>query len=313
MLIDEILANWAGMPKGNAMEIRSLSQEGYISWTIKTATGYGVAFPIVSDEEVSETFSGAHYQTGHILINAERDEHVLMLTTSKDGVETQFAALCAELLLPGVEGELRHEIECSPVSWWLSWKELIGNKNVDLRVYDALAELWTLRYLAKKGEHAEWNGPDGATYDIDCDSYYAEVKSTTARNKKQITLSNLFQLDPPDGKELYLVLCQFEASVSGLSVNSLVDDLVALGYSKNALDDKLAKIGLERGKSARKRCYILHAATEYIVNEEFPAIRNTSFVGGTLPEGVMSITYVITLDGISGKNILETEAVTTNV
>ena len=313
MLIDEILTNWAGMPKGNAMEIRSLSQEGYISWTIKTDTGYGVAFPITSDEDVSETFSGAHYHTGRVLINAERDERVLMLTTNKDGVENQFASLCAELLQPGDNGELRHEIEHSPVSWWLSWKELIGNKNVDLRVYDALAELWTLKYLSQKGEHAEWNGPNGATYDIDCDNYYTEVKSTAARNKKQITLSNLFQLDPPDGKKLYLVLCQFEASISGISINSIVDDLVVLGYSKATLEEKLSKLGLERGKSARKRCYILHAATEYVVDDHFPAIRNSSFVNGSLPEGVMNITYEITLDGITGKNFLETEAVNSNV
>ena len=171
-------------------------------------------------------------------------------------------------------------------------------------MYDALAELWTLRYLCQKGEHAEWNGPNGSTYDIDCDTYYVEVKSTTARNKRQITLSNLFQLDPPDGKSLYLVLCQFESSISGMSINSLIDELVSLGYNKNALEEKLTKLGFEKGKSARKRCYILHAATEYAVNENFPAIRNTSFIGGNLPEGVMSITYVVTLDGINGKNLL---------
>ena len=304
MLIDEILSNWAGMPKGNAMEISSLTREGYTSWTIKTDSGYGVAFPISSDEEISESFSGAHYYTGHILIEKQRDERALILTTNKEGVEEQFASLCAELLTPGREGELRREIEVSPASWWMAWKELLGNKNVDLRVYDALAELWTLRYLARKGEHAEWNGPDGATYDIDCDYYYTEVKSTTARNKRQITLSNLFQLDPPDGKKLFLVLCQFESSVSGICINDLVDDLVKLGYGKASLDEKLSKLGLEKGKTARRRCYDLHAATEYVVDENFPAIRESSFIGGTRPEGVMSISYVVTLDGLKGKNLL---------
>ncbi len=304
MLIDEILANWAGMPNANAMLIPSLSDSGYISWTIKTTAGYGVAIPVDSDEEVSEYFAGAHYYTGDIILDNSNQEHVLMLVTFKEEIKDQFAALCAELLAPGESGELRKEVSKSPVTWWMAWKELLGNKNVDLRVYDALGELWTMKYLAEHGEHAEWNGPDGATYDIDCESYYIEVKSTTARNKRQIMLSNLFQLDPPEGKKLFVVLCQFESSLSGISINTMVDQLEALGYSRAVLNDKLERLGLEKGMSARKRCYALHAATKYAVDEAFPAIRETSFVNGVLPSGVMSITYTVTLDGISGENIL---------
>lgn len=304
MLSDEILANWAGMPSANAMIISSLSNAGYIAWTIKTAAGYGVAIPVDSDEEISEHFAGAHYFTGDILLDNSGQEHVLILVTQKEEIKDQFAALCAELLAPGKNGELRKELSQSPVAWWMAWKELLGNKSVDMRVYDALGELWTLKHLAEHGEHAEWNGPDGATYDIDCESYYTEVKSTTARNKRQITLSNLFQLDPPEGKKLFLVLCQFESSLSGISINSMVDQLENLGYSRAAINEKLERLGLEKGMSARKRCYVLHAATKYAVDESFPAIRETSFVGGVLPSGVMNITYTVTLDGIPGENIL---------
>lgn len=303
MLIDELKKNWSGMPSGNAMEIPSLVEAGFTSWTIKSGNDYGVAFPVESEDDISEYFSGAHYHTGTIRLDNATEKRALMLTTNKEGVEDQFVALCAELLNPGVNGEFRREIELSPASWWISWKELLGNKNVDLMVYDALGELWTLRYLAKKGEHAEWNGPAGATYDIDCDEFYTEVKSTTARNKRQITLSNLFQLDPPDGHSLYLVFCQFEPSISGYSINGLVDELVKLGYGRALLNEKLARIGLELGKTARNRCYMLHAATQYTVDENFPAIRESSFVGGTKPEGVVSITYVVSLDGLTGINL----------
>ncbi len=303
MLIDEILANWAGMPSDNVMLVSSLSIIGYISWTIKTSAGYGVAIPINSEEEISEHFASAHYYTSDIILDNSKQEHVLMLVTKKEEIKDQFAALCAELLTPGENGDLRNEVSQSPVTWWMAWKELLGNKNVELRVYDVLGELWTLKYLAEHGENAEWNGPDGATYDIDCESFYTEVKSTIARNKKQISLSNLFQLDPPEGKKLFLVLCQFESSLSGISINTMVDQLEKLGYSRAALNDKLEKLGLEKGMSARKRCYILHAATKYTVDESFPAIRETSFVGGVLPKCVMSITYTVTLDGLLGENI----------
>lgn len=304
MLIDEILNNWSGMPSANAMIISSLNNAGYTAWTIKTSAGYGVAISVESREEISEYFAGAHFFTGDILLDNSEHKRVLMLVTQKEEIKDQFAALCAELLTPGENGELRKEISQSPEKWWLAWKELLGNKNVDLRVYDALGELWTLKYLAEHGEYAEWNGPDGATYDIDCESYYTEVKSTTARNKRQVTLSNLFQLDPPEGKRLFLVLCQFETSLTGISINGLVDQLETLGYSRSAINDKLEKLGLEKGMSARKRCYVLHAATKYTVDDSFPAIREKSFVGGVLPNGVMSITYTVTLDGIPGENIL---------
>lgn len=141
MLINEILANWGGMPSANAMSISSLSNAGYISWTIKTAAGYGVAIPVDCDEEVSEHFAGAHYFTGDILLDNSNKEHVLILMTQKEEIKEQFAALCAELLAPGENGELRKELVQSPVTWWMAWKELLGNKNVDLRVYDALGEL----------------------------------------------------------------------------------------------------------------------------------------------------------------------------
>ncbi len=101
-----------------------------------------------------------------------------------------------------------------------------------------------------------------------------------------------------------MVLCQVESSVAGTSINDLVDSLEKLGYSSVAINDKLKKLGLEKGMYARKRCYVLHAVTKYTVDESFPAIRETSFVGGVLPSGVMSINYSITLDGISGENLL---------
>ena len=304
MLIDEILDNWTGMPKKNLMIISSLSNAGYKSWTIKFDEEYGVAIPVDNGKEISEYFAGAHYFTKDILLNNYEQEHVLMLVTQKEDIRDQFAALCAELLNPGKNGELRNELSQSPVTWWMSWKDLLGNRNVDLRIYDVLSELWTLKYLAEHGEHAEWNGPLGATYDIDCESFFTEVKSTTSRNKRQVTLSNLFQLDPPEEKKLFLVLCQLESSVTGISINSLVNSLEKLGYSSVAINDKLEKLGLEKGMSARKRCYVLHAATKYTIDESFPAIRETSFIGGVLPLGVMSINYTVSLDGLFGENLL---------
>lgn len=307
MLTESIVKGWDATPSDGALSIASLQGEGYDSWTIRIGGEYGVALPTVYPEEVSEFFAGAHYYTKTIILDGGEERNVILLTTQKYDIREQFAALCAELLNPGEDGELRKDITENPLMWWMQWKELLGNKNVDMRAYDVLGELWTLKYLAEHGEHAEWNGPNGATYDIDCDGFYVEVKSSVARNKRQITLSNLFQLDPPDGMKLFLVLCQFEPSQAGISINSLVHDLEQLGYSSAGLNEKLQGLGLEKGKTARKRNYIMHAATKYPVDEKFPAIRNSSFVGGEKPVGVESISYTVTLDGLAGENIMKNE------
>ncbi len=304
MLTEELINNWAGSPSGMFMNVVSLTNAGYETWTMKNRSEYGVAVPINSDEEISEYFSGAHLYTDKKILNDEEEKTILFLTSEKEDILEPFAALCAELITPGTNGELRMELEHNPLVWWASWKELLGNKNVDFRAYDVLGELWVLKYLAEHGEQAEWNGPNGATYDIDCNGYFVEVKSTTARNKKQITLSNLFQLDPPNGQKLFMILCQFESAQEGISINSLVKDLEQLGYSSSGLNEKLSKLGLEKGKTARKRNYIVHAVTKHCVDENFPAIRPTSFVGGALPDRVMSITYTVTLDGLTGENLL---------
>lgn len=303
MLTETILNCWETSAKGYSTRIKELFDIGYPAWTIKTKDSYGVAIPIPEGVEVSEKFSGARLFNEKIIFDEGNNENALLLLTEKDAIKQPFATLCAELITPGESGNLRKEIIANPVIWWAQWKELLGNKNVDDRVYDALGELCVLKYLATNGVHAVWNGPNAGTYDIDCDDVFYEVKSTTARKKRKVTLSNQFQLDPPEGKKLMLVLCQFEPSVSGININELVDDLVRLGFSRYDLDSKLEMLGLEKRKSSRKRNYIMHAMIRYEVDKSFPAIRESSFVGGTLPRCVESITYIISLDGINGENL----------
>ena len=303
MLAKEIRDGWATSATGYASVIPSITKCGYEGWTIKTGNSYGVALPVPQDMVVSEKFAGAHLYTDTIILDGSKTRYALLLMARSEDIKIPFSSLCSELLNPGINGEFRKEILSSPTTWWTQWKELLGNRNVDERVYDVLGELLTLRYLAAHGENAEWNGPTGATYDIDCDGKFYEVKSTTARNKREITLSNHFQLDPPNGFPLFLVLCQIETAQSGDSINSLVSDLACLGYSTVALNEKLESLGFEKGKSARNRQYILHAMLEYKVDDSFPAIKDESFVGGHLPKGVRSITYTVSLDGLDATNL----------
>ena len=78
-----------------------------------------------------------------------------------------------------------------------------------------------------------------------------------------------------------------------------------MGCDRNGIEDKLQKVGLQKGKSSRNNQYIIHSVNKYVVDENFPAIRESSFLNGTLPKGVISLTYVVSLDSITGENITE--------
>ena len=159
--------------------------------------------------------------------------------------------------------------------------------------------------LLKSREDAVWNGPDGASYDIETDSKFVEVKSTLSRNKRDITVSNQFQLDPP-GKPLNLVLCIFEPTIkSGISINGILEKLDELGYNIGMINQKLSELGFEEGMSSRNQTFLLHEMLKYTVGSDFPRITPESFVGGVLPTGVTKITYTVDLSGMPSEPMVQ--------
>lgn len=188
MLIQEIKSNWKTDILGYAQVIPSLKNTEYPAWTVKLIDGYGVAIPY-SGENMNENFSNARiFSADNIMTSAGVMQRSLVLSTESIDIEGPFATLCAELIDPGTDGSARATIQNDPVAWWKKWKELLGNRNIDARIYDTLGELCVLYELLKSGEDANWNGPDGATYDIETDFGFIEVKSTISRRKKEITM-----------------------------------------------------------------------------------------------------------------------------
>ena len=305
MLIENIKNNWKTDIVGYAQAIASLKETAYPAWTVKLVDGYGVAIPYDGEAEINESFANARiYRADNIMVTAGVMQRAIVLVTSSTGIEEPFASLCAEFIDPGENGAARTEIVNSPVDWWKKWKELLGNKNIDARIYDVLGELCVLYHLIKSGNNANWNGPDGASYDIETDTKFVEVKSTLSRSKKEVTISNQFQLDPP-GKPLNLVLCVFEPSInSGFSINGIIAKFAKVGYNVALLNQKLEEMGFEEGMSSRNKTFILHEMLKYKIGPEFPRITPASFVGGVLPTGVTKITYTVDLSGIPSESMV---------
>lgn len=303
MLTDEIRNNWDSDIIGYAQPLSSLAKTDYPAWTVKFVDSYGVAIPYDGGQEINENFANARIYSSVIRFNATTERKALLLTTGSIEIKIPFSALCAELVDPGENGVFRKEITDSPVRWWREWKDLLGNKSIDDRVYDVLGELCVLNRLLNF-EEASWNGPSGASYDIETDKRFVEVKSSVVRDRREITISNHFQLDPP-GKPLDLIFCQFEPSVSsGYSINALVEQLKVKGINVGDINCKLKELGFEEGRSSRNKKFILHSMLKYAVDFDFPRITLASFAGGVMPAGITKITYTVDLSGMTPESML---------
>ena len=301
-LFEDIKANWR-LDISNKLQEIALLKDSYPAWTIKSFDGYGVAVPY-EGEDVREDFSNAAIYCDYIGING-RNQKVLILSSKTQSIDSAFANLCLDFVNPGENGEYRKALLESPVKWWSSWKELLGNKSIDERVYDVIGELSLLKYYAQKGVNPKWNGPDQSSYDIETDEFFVEVKSSINRTRKEVTISSIYQLSNLN-KKLYLAFCTFELTAGqGISINSLVRDLRELGYNIAVINEALEKKGFGVGKSDRNKTFILHSVYQYAVDERFPKVVEQSFAAGVLPSGVIDVSYTVDLTGLDAVNLME--------
>ena len=301
----EIIENWKTDIKGFAQDVVSLCNMGFPCWTVKYLDSYGVAIPYTGFEGINEHFSNARIRSDILIASNGTEQNAIILTADYSVSQESFSTLCEALLSPGENGENRALITKSPEAWWKDWKELIGNRDIDERVYDTLGELCVFKLLSSNGQQVNWDGPNSATYDLEMDEEYVEVKSTTSRSKKEVTISSQFQLDPP-GKKLSLILCQFESSsFNGYSIDSVVEDLINMGVNPEYLNTRLSQKGLEPGMIARRRKFVLHDMLKYEVNDTFPRITPASFIGGVMPLGITKITYTVSLEGLNSVSLIK--------
>ncbi len=249
--------------------------------------------------EIDEHFSNIRLYTSYLFTGLNQEGTYLILSCALDGenFSEKFALMCDDFIDPGEEGCRRCDLLKNPFSWWSDWKILVGNVSRDRKPYSVLGEMISYDYLLTIGESPEWEGPDSGTVDIRAKNIDCEVKSTTMRANKQITISSIHQLDSIY-KPLHLFRCCFERSESGVCINSILPKLKAHGADMDVIEMKLESLGYSRGSSSRSIGYRLLEFEDYPVDESFPRIVADSFVDGGLPHGVESINYSVSLVGL---------------
>ena len=293
-IVNEIREYFASLPNPGAREIESLPS-AWKAYVMRIADGYGVAIKVDESMEVSEKFNSVRLHTGLITINGVTNNY-LILRSAFEEYRYEFAALCAEFVDPGENGKHRLDLISDPYTWWNKWKELVGNTNRDIRVYNVIAEMLVLNQKYKTDHTAEWTVSRMGTHDIECSDESGEVKSTVRRYGTSITISGQHQLQHI--KRLYIYFCRLEESLEGVSINDLKNELVSSGYDEGKLEIELERQGFERGASIRNKKYKVLEKRKYEVDDDFPKIVNESFKGDKYPVGITHIEYTIDLEGL---------------
>lgn len=294
-LTEEIRSYFAGLSSGQAVKIDST--EPYSSWAVRMPGWYGVAVECDDMPVVSLHFTNSALLTEEISIGGVQRK-MLVLSSSGEEYRNEFAAVCAQFVFPGENGEERDKLLSNPQAWWNRWRSLLGNTMSDLQAYSTIGELLAYEQLLLAGKNATWTGAKKATHDIETDTGDYEVKSTLSRYGAEITMSSQFQLKS-HGKKLNILFFRFEPSLVGECINGIVERLISLGCDRSKIEADLKRIGMEEGSSPRTETYHLLEIRNYSVNNTFPAITEASFVDGKYPDALVRFTYTVTLDGLN--------------
>lgn len=300
---DEIEQKLANVSPGHASPLMLLP-ESAPAWVLRQSNGrFGVGVPY-DGEIVAEEFAGARLHS--VQPGALRPDFpgLLMLSSTDEQRRNEFSLLCSDFVDPGAEGWRRQSLVQRPLAWWEGWRELLGNAVREMKPHAVLGELLIYEYLLNESPDSRvaWNGPGGASHDLQCRNRDVEVKSTLQKYESVVEVTGQFQLQ--EGAALELYLCRLEPSKHGTNINDMVARLSKHpGIAKGELNARLASLGYEEGNSARRTRYVVLEVRKYQVDDSFPRISAGSFADGMIPPGILRISYAVDLGMVPGETV----------
>lgn len=173
-------------------------------------------------------------------------------------------------------------------------KEPLGESGL-MGVY---GELWVLRQMIaedplRRIEH--WVGPEREVHDFHRGAVAVEVKSSSARTGRTVEIHGAEQLAAPTAGLLYLVYVRLRESSAGVTLRQLIEEIRSLGVDSADFERVLARTGISEGSDSPP--FEVREELWYHVNEAFPRVVQASFVGSRVPEGVLNLSYQLSLAG----------------
>ena len=185
------------------------------------------------------------------------------------------------------------------------WKELFGAGAAGMgreKIIGLAGELIILDRLTATNPAAlsYWDGPRPGIHDFRCHRRALEVKTSTRRHGRFLTISGHKQLEAPAAGDLHVAVLKLERNPGGsIGLGGLVEKIRRNGVDPVHLAKLLKAAGYTPGESeeADNSRFDLMELLIYEVGESFPKIVSASFVYGDLPAGILKISYDIDLTG----------------
>jgi hypothetical protein len=208
----------------------------------------------------------------------------------------------------------REKLLADPRKWAEDMIEILGNSAENSRPYAYVAELDIVNKLCAAGIMTdvakEYRGPEKAVHDFELSGFSLEVKShlygDMTDKANSLTISSANQLEPTEGKPLYVVFYRMEETGS-MSFAGEVEKFVSGNYAtKQLIIGKIKSSGYTEGDLFWEKEY--HTQNEpqvYEVTGDFPRITPSMFKGDHFPTGIIKLVYTISLENMPSCGLAE--------
>ena len=249
---------------GRVIEIE---RDGYCFYLSHQHNELFCAIPFDGDIRIYEEFIGFFMEDNYINVSGVPIKGLCL--RAKDSIDiNKYAQIAADF----VDKDNRTAILKDPFSWIDGWKTIFGDSIKDKKVYDVIGELLILKHLYSKDKSFVWEGPKGGTHDIVGRSLIGEVKTTKEKKKEVVEINSAYQLSIDKPTKLFFV--RIEKKPYCQTINTLVKEIVGMGYNEDELEECLTKEGYRKGNRKRDDSYDLLMIKSFnITKEEFPVFK----------------------------------------
>lgn len=296
--------------RGRAMSARDsdvVVAAGPVTHAIDPAGRRHLLVPLNQDQPaLNDTSSRGVSIRTHPLIDKQREQRYLDTTCVLPELKDLFALLCDEMLARLRENpENPAGVSRTVLNRWRELLEPLGGSLLGKHALAGLvAELHFLEHLAaKEPAHALalWTGPYQSRFDFTAESAAAEVKATTLRERLEVEIHGIAQLDPPPEIELCLYVERLElVPEGGDSVPDVIERLRQIGFDIVILSRGLHECGYsisDSGVYENVRFRLLDSRW-YLVNGSLPRMIRSSFAVPEILDRITKVRYSIDLTSL---------------
>lgn len=295
--IEETIKKVFLMSNGTLMPI---TLENLTSYLAKNNTSCSVAIPFTHKKQIFEEFVGMDVSTSYANFDDESIP-VLVLKAPNTVDIDKFIMIAADF----IRFENRESLNNDPYDWIDKWRKIFGDSIKKKMVYDVIGEMLALKTFYSTDKTLEWIGQENCTHDIVGKDFIYEVKSTLIKTENIVYIHSSYQLST--NKNTNLVFVRLEKKPhSSLSINSLLKDLIAMGYNQTYLEESLQKNGFKEGNRNREETYDLLSLYVYKVNKlNFPIISLQDINSNAPLKNILGFELKIDLTPIEPKILFE--------